>query len=226
MRIPIIITVLYFLPIISIGQVDADSKVKIIDKYALQIDSILNTFKKEHDKCCDCFGTDTYFKDSSEIVKIHNYQSCFNIDFYYENNELILVTIDGSFNRECGWTEAHYCWNETVKRDYTSRIYYEHQTIIKDCEFGSKPCCQIKPCGDYQDTISFNEKAKDFLKTFPILKVNKKLKFKEKTYYILWDFNWNIISSDFTRKIDFTNLKYNTIYYLDYDRKRHLIIRK
>lgn len=143
-----------------------EKKIKAIDSYASTIDSNLKKYRREHKKCCDCFGTDKYFADSTTLVKFRNYQSCFRIDFYYKKEKLVLVTIDGSFKRTCGYTEANYCWDSSVVRDYRARIYYNGQKILKETETGTKPCCEIKPCGDYAGSIDFKNKAAIFLKKF------------------------------------------------------------
>jgi hypothetical protein len=162
-----LITTAFILTIfLSFKKESAEVKIAAIDKYVSHIDSNLNIYIKQHSKCCDCFGTDTYYKDSLTIVKIHNYQSCFNVDYYYDNNRLVLATIDGSFKRNCGWTEANYCWDSTMVRDYKARIYYDRNEVIKDIESGSKPCCEIRPCGNYKGVIDFDKKAKVILEMY------------------------------------------------------------
>jgi hypothetical protein len=108
-----------------------------IDAYALQTDHDLNNYRRVHRKSMDCFGTDTYYKDSINIVKLHNYQSCFMIDFYYKNDQL-----------------------------YMARIYYDNGQVIKKIESGAKPCCKILPNGIYRKAIDFDNKAGLFLKFY------------------------------------------------------------
>src|SRR5882757_8298898 len=67
-----------------------------IDAVAAAIDSNLTLFKHKHRKTIDFFGWDIYY-DTSGIVKYHNYQSCFRLNYYYQAKRLILCTIDGSF---------------------------------------------------------------------------------------------------------------------------------
>lgn len=143
-----------------------DEKLQSIDKYVSEIDSNLSRYALNHTKCSDCFGTDKYSQPNGDVVKIHNYQSCFNIDFYYRKKRLVLVAIDGSFKRDCGYTEAPYCWDSTIVRDYKAKIYYEGKKILQQKEEGSNPCCAIKPCGEYEDAVDFNNKASVFLKLY------------------------------------------------------------
>jgi len=171
MKYSIIISVLIILAIsFSFNNDSLCDKIKEIDKYASQIDSNLKNDIRIHHKCCDCFGTDMYYKDSTTLVKTHNYQSCFNINYYYKNKRLILVTIDGSFKRDCGWTEANYCWDSLIVRNYKARIYYDEKNVLKEIETGVKPCCEIRPCGSYGDVIDFDKKAKVFLEKYGQIK--------------------------------------------------------
>lgn len=142
-------------------------KIKAIDNEAAAIDSHLQAYRSVHRKCIDCFGTNVYYKDSITIVKANNYQSCFDINYYYRDKRLILVTIDGSFKRTCGYSVANYCWDSTVVRDYRARIYYDKKKILKEIETGSKPCCEIRPCGgEGTPDIDFSKKAKAFLELY------------------------------------------------------------
>lgn len=154
----------------SFGALTADEKIQAIDQYAGQVDGKLDSYRNEHRKCCDCFGTDTFYQDSVTVVKVTNYQSCFNVDFYYDHNWLVLVTIDGTFKRTCGYTEANYCWDSTLVRDYRARIYYEKKKVLKAVETGTKPCCEIRPCGGYAEAIDFEKKAQIFLKEYGEIK--------------------------------------------------------
>lgn len=138
-------------------------KIKIIDNYAALVDRNLDSFERKHAKCKDCFGIDGYFKTSATIVKIHNYQACLNIDYYYYRNKLVLVTIDGSFPIVCG------CHRDSaVTRDYKARIYYDRKRILKVSESGSKPVGSIRAreCFGGDGPIDFDKKAKIFLKRY------------------------------------------------------------
>lgn len=196
----------------SFGQDSINWKIEKIDKYVSVINSDLNKFQKEHQNCCDCFGSFIYYKDSATIVKIHNYQSCFNIDYYFENNELVFVAIDGSFERNCGGTEANYCWDKSITRDYKDKIYYNKQKKISEIESGSKPCCKIAPCGDYEKSIDFDKKADIFL-TY-ILKVKNKIVFDSIVEYEIYDRQGEDIVKGIGNTIKVSKLKYNTLYHL------------
>lgn len=146
-----------------------DDKIKEIDSYAARIDSNLALYKRVHSKSMDCFGWDSY-SDSTGVLKSHNYESCFMIDFYYNQDKLVLVTIDGSFKRGCGRTQAPYCWDSKIPRDYKDRIYYDRGKLLKEMESGTRPCCSITPMGYETDSIAFHNKAKIFLKRYGQLK--------------------------------------------------------
>ena len=136
--------------------------IKNSDKYALSIDSIIPTLSVSLYNCQDCFNGYIYYK-GNEIYKIHCISSCYYIDFYYKNKKLFLVTLDGSFERSCGGTQAPYCWDSKLTRNYKDRIYYDNNKILKEIEFGSKPCCPIIIC--LKET-KFSNKAQALLDKF------------------------------------------------------------
>lgn len=206
-----------FISAFSFGQDSITQKTEDINRYVLSVNANISKYQKEHSKCCDCFGTDTYFKDSATIVKIHNYQSCFKIDYYYRDNDLVMVTIDGSFKRGCGRSEANYCWDTSIIRNYKAEIYYDRQNILKQMESGVKPCCKIAPCGDYDNAIDFDNKAKLFLNN--ILKPKHKIQLDSIMEYLITDRSGNeIILHGNDKKINVSKLKFNTLYVL---RKRN-----
>ena len=169
----ILVTTLNWLAFVSLQENVSKEQIEAIDIYAAKIDSNLKSYRWVHNKCVDCFGTDTFYESDKSIVKIENYQSCFNVHYYYKNNRLVLVTIDGSFKRECGWTEAPYCWDSTVVRDYRARIHYDKKKVLKVFEMGSKPCCEIRSCGNFGIVIDYDNKAKLFLEEYGKVKVKK-----------------------------------------------------